>query len=180
MSLYPAEGHVAMGVPMGQPVFSSSTPAVVSPAPPAVSKEQARAALRQLGFPAGLSDMAHASVKSFPLRIWIVDNSGSMAAGDGKMLKQSGTVQKMQSCTRWQELCATCERVAELATALGARTDFHLLNRVSDGKHLSIASGAGAALVEPLGPSGDMQAASEKRCCATSEDQPPSGRFLGR
>merc|ERR1711939_1203731 len=55
--------------------------------------------LAYLGIPKGLSNTVAQSVKAHPLRIMIVDNSGSMNTCDGnKMLNNNGSV-KMVKCS---------------------------------------------------------------------------------
>lgn len=87
-----------------------------------------------------------ASAEAFPIRLWIVDNSGSMQASDGSMLVKlaSGGTRKT-SCSRWQELAATLGAIGDLSQAVGARTDFMLLNPTfSAPQFVSVATHAGA------------------------------------
>lgn len=64
-------------------------------------------------------------------RFWIVDNSGSMNIMDGhQVLAEHGLsiTPPPNQCTRWSEVQETVRCHAELSAALGAPTDFHLLN----------------------------------------------------
>ena len=67
------------------------------------------------GFPLGLSRALVSSTRVFPVRYWILDNSGSMSTGDSSRLLTTpdGDV-KFVRATRWQELMdaavPTCER----------------------------------------------------------------------
>merc|ERR1711907_302372 len=89
-----------------------------------------------------------------PLRIMIVDNSGSMNTCDGnKMLNNNGSV-KMVKCSRWVELSDEVMKVADVSSALNARTDFHLLNPTPNLKQCSIATSAWEG-VASLGPTTD-------------------------
>jgi len=57
------------------------------------------------GFPPGLARVVvNDVIFNFPERIWVVDNSGSMAKGDGHRIKTVGNNTKILECTRWQEL----------------------------------------------------------------------------
>lgn len=97
-------------------------------APAQQSAEAARQRLRARHIPAGLANELVLSSVSFPLRIVLLDNSGSMQSTDGSRLAQvPGGFRKIR-CTRWEELVETAITLGNLATDLGARTDFHLLN----------------------------------------------------
>ena len=80
-------------------------------------------------FPLGLAQQAVASGAYFPIRHWIVDNSGSMSAGDGNLLgKDAAGASKIVSGTRWQEISADIAIVADMSHDIGARTEFLPLN----------------------------------------------------
>jgi hypothetical protein len=53
------------------------------------NEEGARAFLRERGFPPGLQDAFVESLIKLPLRFFILDDSGSMATGDGKKVVAS-------------------------------------------------------------------------------------------
>lgn len=145
---------VAMGIPIAQ----TSTPDYPSSTYPSSTSDgaKAEAALHDLhtkGWPLGLCNAARMSLEEFPLRIWVVDNSGSMQANDGSRFVQG---RKLRS-TRWQELGDTVLSIAELTTTLGARTDFHFLNPQAGGKkYVSVGSSAGSSAVPPAGPTVGM------------------------
>ena len=102
-----------------------------------------------LGFPLGLSKELIESTVAFPVRFWVVDNSGSMNMNDGTRLVPNSTGRLTPVKTsRWTELSDTIVGIAELASTLGARTDFHLLNATSQGQCLSI----GAECSDPSAP----------------------------
>lgn len=72
-----------------------------------------------------LEDMKNA----FALRIWIVDNSGSMQHPDGQRMVESGpNAVKMIPCSRWNEIVDCIEYHAKLAGLIEAPTRFRLLN----------------------------------------------------
>ena len=147
---------IAQGVPI---YHESSMPlcAVQDHPMPAVHASEALQALAGCGFPRGLaSEVVNSAHNSFPIRLWIVDNSGSMQTGDGsRMVQTSNGSCRMIQATRWHELVDTLGAVAEMACALGARTDFLLLNRPSTGQvQFATVGGKGtgnAALVPVLG-----------------------------
>lgn len=69
------------------------------------------------------------SCKNFPLRIWVIDNSGSMATGDGhKLVTGPAGREGLTPCSRWGELGDAILWHATLAARLGAPTEFRLLN----------------------------------------------------
>jgi len=86
--------------------------------------------LRQQGYTNGLAQALSKNCTSFPLRIWIVDNSGSMNAADGQRLvaTASSSEVKSVSCTRWKEIQETVAYHASMAALLKAPTIFRLLN----------------------------------------------------
>uniref|UniRef100_A0A7S4R2B8 Uncharacterized protein n=1 Tax=Ditylum brightwellii TaxID=49249 RepID=A0A7S4R2B8_9STRA len=83
------------------------------------------------GFTLGL---AHALVENsnlFALRIWLVDNSGSMSHTDGHRIVQSkSSPNKVNTveCTRWEEVASGVIWHAQLAAVLRAPIVFRLLN----------------------------------------------------
>lgn len=123
-----------------QPLISSShiqVEAVASPLETSGSmmdvsrKPDAVLALVTEGFPVGLAQQLVEAKESFPLRLWVVDNSGSMmqpdcirpvpAAQEGKMT--------LTKCTRWNEMQNVVESHAHLAGILKFTTIFRLLNK---------------------------------------------------
>lgn len=81
-------------------------------------------ALCGLSIPSGLKEMLISNAHdSFSKRIWIVDNSGSMKMWDGHLV-----LNRDNECRRWDELKETVSCHAQLSAALGAPTEFRLLN----------------------------------------------------
>ena len=63
--------------------------------------------LRNQGFPSALARaLALQSTRAFPLRLLVVDNSGSMREADGRRLVASSTKENVKwvQTTRWEEL----------------------------------------------------------------------------
>ena len=130
-----------------------STPAAVVGLPVAVGKvvqvesvaskpekkaKDVAGTLHGLGYPPGLANEIATAAEGMPLRFWIVDNSGSMGACDGKRI--CGT--RVVTSTRTLELQDAVTHQAELALHLGARTDFNHLNIPRGGSQfVTVASG---------------------------------------
>uniref|UniRef100_A0A7S3Q6U1 VWFA domain-containing protein n=1 Tax=Chaetoceros debilis TaxID=122233 RepID=A0A7S3Q6U1_9STRA len=86
--------------------------------------------LKSQGFSSGLIDIVSQAKNYFPVRFWIVDNSGSMNKTDGNRLlptKNNDHVRMVQ-CTRWKEIQETVEYHSQMAALLQAHTTFRLLN----------------------------------------------------
>jgi hypothetical protein len=82
------------------------------------------------GYSKGLVQSISRSVQDLPLRIWIVDNSGSMQNADGRRMlatKSKNDFRYVDS-TRWEELKECVKYHVELAHLLRAPTSFRLLN----------------------------------------------------
>ena len=75
--------------------------------------EEQISTMSSLGFTRGLSASIARNNTIFPLRYWIVDNSGSMANTDGSRYcetkKGARSGLKVVSCTRWKEIQETVE-----------------------------------------------------------------------
>ena len=87
--------------------------------------------LQEQGYPLGLAQELGNTVATYPLRFWIVDNSGSMRTSDGHQMRAVGNSKSdlmVVPCTRWTELQGAVEYHAELAGLTGACTVFRLLN----------------------------------------------------
>lgn len=96
--------------------------------------------LQEQGFTRGLAEAMTQNNAAFPLRIWVVDNSGSMISRDGmRMVKTSNGGYKMVECTRWVELQETVECHIRFAGLLEAPTVFRLLNPENSVQQFSVA-----------------------------------------
>ena len=76
----------------------------------------------------GLAKSLFSNAIEFPLRIWVVDNSGSMSITDGhRFVETSNSKQvKVVSCTRWAEIKETVLYHAEISALLQAPTVFRV------------------------------------------------------
>jgi len=92
--------------------------------------EQQIQQLTKQGYTRGLSTSLAQTIKNFPLRIWVVDNSGSMQKTDGHRFVETKRTQdvKVVDCSRWNEIKDCIEYHAQMAAALEAPTTFRMLN----------------------------------------------------
>lgn len=99
------------------------------------------------GYTRGYASILARTIQSFPLRIWVVDNSGSMQRTDGHRLVETGKGTrefKVVECSRWMELKDCVANHVSLAATLQAPTTFHMLNDPGCGinsQHFGIAEG---------------------------------------
>jgi len=86
--------------------------------------------LKSQGFTTGLAKALSSCCQSFPLRMWIIDNSGSMQATDGHKILSTTNRNDVNivSCSRWEEIRICVNYHAELSGLLEAPTQFRLLN----------------------------------------------------
>mmetsp|Transcript_14592 Transcript_14592/g.21545 ORF Transcript_14592/g.21545 Transcript_14592/m.21545 type:complete len:401 (-) Transcript_14592:529-1731(-) len=86
--------------------------------------------LHKQGFPTGLAKALSSSTNFFPLRIWVIDNSGSMQKNDGHRIIE--TVKKndvkIVPSTRWAEIQECVNYHSQLGALLHSPTSFRLLN----------------------------------------------------
>jgi hypothetical protein len=114
------------------------------------------------GYPMGLAQEMGRTRGVYPLRFWVVDNSGSMRMDDGHELRGGSSTQahiRVVPCTRWTELQGTVHYHATLAGLLQATTIFKMLN--DPGPHIgpqefAVAHGGGGGYGTVNGGAGDM------------------------
>jgi len=162
-----------MALPQGVPVSHTNVyPAVngvpvqakavaVGPAerPKTLTSAAASAALRKEDWQwsTGLCATVAQSVECHPMRIVLLDNSGSMREADGKRLVWHHGGYRSLGCSRWQELATDAVALGKMSAALSARTDFHLLNPmpgISGG--VSLGTDAFDGGIAPLGHTVDV------------------------
>jgi len=83
------------------------------------------------GFSLGLIKLMAEMEENFPLRIWVVDNSGSMARDDGRRIVSTSGKRndvKIVRSSRWAELQETVCYHSNMSALLSATTEFRLLN----------------------------------------------------
>jgi len=115
------------------------------PVPAAVEPSARAGYLRSLGAPAGLTAQYLKSADDFPLRMWVIDNSGSMQTCDGKRVAyKSNGAPVAVTCSRWDELGDSLDFHAGLAVNLGAPTMFYVLNPPGGGVPQTMWCGTGA------------------------------------
>ena len=86
--------------------------------------------LKKQGFSEGLALSLSENNTNFPLRIWIVDNSGSMQKADGHRIIPTRTKNELKivDSSRWDEIKECVTYHIDMAALLGASTSFRLLN----------------------------------------------------
>lgn len=95
----------------------------------ALDVHQQLQALKEQGYPTGLAHSLTRMMQEFPLRIWVVDNSGSMASPDGnRLIPLAGHNLKVAQCTRWVEIQECVKYHINVANLLNAATTFRMLN----------------------------------------------------
>jgi hypothetical protein len=111
-------------------------------------------ALEEQGYTRGLSQAFLRNKVAFPLRFWIVDNSGSMNTQDGHRLSSKNKSKvELVPCTRWAEMQQTVDYHAQMAALIQSPTVFRLLNdpgRVVGPQQFSIAERGPQFLDEDL------------------------------
>ena len=80
-------------------------------------------------------------VDEFPMRTWIIDNSGSMATADSHRIISAGGRDGEISSTRWEELSDAIIWHGSLASHMQAPTTFRLLNPPGKGQPQVITCG---------------------------------------
>jgi len=83
--------------------------------------------------PLGIAEELVQSAGTFGTRYFVVDNSGSMATGDGHRLVSRIGITGTTSCSRWDELGASLSSLARVAVDLGVKTEFRMLNAPANG-----------------------------------------------
>ena len=65
---------------------------------------------------------------NFPLRFWVIDNSGSMQKTDGHVILESSNTKNIRfsNCTRWDEIKETVNYHIRLASLLELPTSFRV------------------------------------------------------
>jgi len=83
----------------------------------------------------GLATSLAENNATFPLRIWVVDNSGSMQKCDGHKIVSTAKKEhvKFVPCTRWEEIKECVNYHIQMAALLQAPTAFRLLNHPGAG-----------------------------------------------
>lgn len=146
-----------MPVPTNRPELSKGRSSRVN-LPTATSyklREDEIIALQEQGFPRGLAKSLTDNSAAFPLRIWVVDNSGSMSNKDGHRIVETTNRKdlKLVDCTRWSEIQQTVEYHAQMAHLLKTPTVFRLLNdpgRVVGPQQFSIAENGAETIDDDL------------------------------
>lgn len=121
---------MASAPPAGVPLLSrQDTDALVRSNEDRQSERTFAAALVELKVPPGLAAQLAQDDQRVGKRIYLLDNSGSMAEGDGSTLLDAGRgTLKPVDCSRWEELCALVRDHARWNVICGTPCEFVLLN----------------------------------------------------
>mmetsp|Transcript_6570 Transcript_6570/g.12798 ORF Transcript_6570/g.12798 Transcript_6570/m.12798 type:complete len:384 (-) Transcript_6570:2110-3261(-) len=94
-----------------------------------VDEDQIKSLVSQ-GYTRGLAKALSANNEAFPLRIWVVDNSGSMQKCDGHRIVSTSKKDnvKIVECTRWDEIKECVNYHIQMSALLEAPTTFRMLN----------------------------------------------------
>jgi hypothetical protein len=93
-----------------------------------INEEQVRS-LKAQGYTDGLAQSITNTKITFPLRFWVIDNSGSMQGIDGhRIIQAKNNELKFAPCTRWKEIEECVSYHIQLSATLEAPTIFRLLN----------------------------------------------------
>lgn len=96
-------------------------------------RAEAVRSLYNSGYTPGMIDLLTSHAKIFATRIWILDNSGSMAIGDGyRIVETADRRVEGQTVSRWEELKQMVVDQAEVAASLNLFTEFRFLNYPGD------------------------------------------------
>merc|ERR1719330_1937385 len=124
----------SLSVPYAENVtYESATilplPPIFPQRPTSLNEEQLKTLTKQ-GFTRGLASALNANYEHFPVRFWIIDNSGSMKKADGHRIVETCVKNdvKVVDCTRWQEIKECVNYHAGLSGLLFAPTVFKFLN----------------------------------------------------
>ena len=159
--------NVVVGTPINTPIDVSDA-STSQPRPAALERRQTMTnILLERGWPSGLTHAVATSVEAFPVRLVIVDNSGSMQRMDGTRLVRapSGDIKPIKA-SRWAELGDVVMELTEAVTSLGAETHFHLLNPTPAGQYFVVADDGHNSHISKVGAPADVSTI--KRVMSTS------------
>ena len=111
------------------PTLYSTSPGIQPPqvnAPPTMHPEQLQY-LKSQGFSMGMIRAFQSQKDSFPLRVWILDNSSAMSVRDAHIVRGS-QLQSINHVSRWEELKDCLVFHTELTARFQLPTRFSLLN----------------------------------------------------
>jgi hypothetical protein len=122
----PATGKVPIAKEMA---FEPMSVPQVGVATPSEIPESILKCLVDQGFTHSLARSLNETKKAFALRIWVIDNSGSMKTRDGHQIVNNGKSDVfMVDCSRWEEIRECVEYHIQLANMIDAPTRFRFLN----------------------------------------------------
>jgi hypothetical protein len=113
-----------------QQVFGRSSRVALTGGASEKISQTAISQLKKQGYAHGMAVGLVQLKRQFPLRIFLVDNSGSMSTQDGHRLVETAKAQDVRvvQCTRWGEMQETVSYHVQMAALIEAPTAFRLLN----------------------------------------------------
>lgn len=116
--------------------------------------------LRSQGFTLGLARTLIQNSDSFPVRIWLVNNSDTMNHADGHLVVQSKEPPfsiRNVDCTRWEEVISTLRWHAEFSARMEAPMAIRLLNDpLTVPQQLGVATSTQVVLEEEINRLSDL------------------------
>lgn len=117
--------------------------------------------LMQLGLPYEVAKLVAQESKQIARRIFLLDNSGSTAVCDGKILDDVNGKKLWRRCSRWDEIKHMALNHAKWSTEFGVPAEFVLLNTFSGGGALQ--EGMDFLMVDPTKDNAEEQVAAVQR-----------------
>lgn len=111
---------------------STKLPTVTTAPPTLTLKPDQVQYLKSHGFTMGMIRAFHSQKESFPLRIWILDNSSAMTVRDAHIVR-GNQLQSIDNVTRWEELKDCLYFHTDLTARFMLPTRFSLLNAPQQG-----------------------------------------------
>ena len=93
-----------------------------------LNEEKGMAYMRSQNIPDGIAQTIIKEAEKCPMRFFILDDSGSMASGDGFRVLHSGNKFLTVGCSRWEEMVDTVGFHLGLSRAMNAPCEFRFLN----------------------------------------------------
>lgn len=132
-------------------------------------------AMASLGVPWGLARLIQEEDSQIALRLFLLDNSGSTATTDGRVLCDApGGHQSMMCCSRWEEIQNMAMHQARWNARIGTPCEFLLLNPPSRRAAGAFRPGVDFVRVDPALGDADAQLAQLDRMLRMTQPRGPT------